>query len=307
MDDENVISANNSTNFTKIITKQGESSSRPTEGCTCTIICKVLSSHPKLTNSHVGILLDKNVQIKLGYFNTEISRYLQVAIETMKINEVAEISFEMNEKLIFPDQNNVKAFIFLDLKFQVELIHVDYTNSDKAHLMNIDQLYDLALMHKNDANQIFKSNLYLTAFYRYQTAIRYLIIAQQLDKSEHDHEKTKVNEEVCSDHKKKILELKSVLYLNISACQLKYPDNSQNVIKNCSKCLEIDAHNVKALFRRALGYIEISEFDKAIEDLKLALSYESNNKVVEEKLRQIESIKKKNDEKMSSNLRKMFE
>ena len=262
---ENVINANNSVDLTKIVTKPSENDLKPSEGCKCIVLCKLLSSHPKITDEHIGFACGNNSEIKLGYFKTEISRYLHVAIETMKLNEIADISFELNEKLVFPDQNNV-------------------------------------------ANQMFKSNLFITAFYRYQTAIRYLIIAQQLDKSEHDHEKKEENEEstLNEENKKKIFELKSVLYLNIAACQLKYPHNAHYVITNCTKCLEIDAHNVKALFRRAIGYAEINEVDKAIEDLSEVLKIEAKNKVVEEKLRELENKKREKTDELSNNLKKMF-
>ena len=215
---------------------------------------------------------------------------------------------ELNEKLIFPDENNIKAFVFFDLKFQIELIDIDFGSVEKAYLLNIDQLFSLACNHKNEANKLFKNNFIITAFYRYQKAIRYLIIAQQLDKYDHDHEQRKKNEEskLNDENKKKIFELKSILYLNIAACQLKYPNNSEYVIKNCTNCLEIDANNVKALFRRALGYLEIDELDKANSDLTNALKIEPHNKAVVEKLESIkESIKMKND-KLSSNLKKMF-
>jgi hypothetical protein len=199
--------------------------------------------------------------------------------------------------------------VFLDLKFEIELIEIDFKTIERTHQLNINELFSLAKNHKIEANEIFKSNLFITAFYRYQTAIRYLIIAQQLDKSEHDHEKREQNEEskLNEENKNKIFELKSILYLNITACQLKYPNNSHNVIINCTKCLEIDAHNIKALYRRALGYTEINELDLGIEDLQQALKIESKNKVVEEKLREIENLRKAQKDKLSNNLKKMFE
>ena len=305
---ENVINANNSVDLTKIVTKPSENDLKPSEGCKCIVLCKLLSSHPKITDEHIGFACGNNSEIKLGYFKTEISRYLHVAIETMKLNEIADISFELNEKLVFPDQNNVKAFVFLDFKFQIELIEIDFKTIEKVFELSIKELFSLATEHKNEANQMFKSNLFITAFYRYQTAIRYLIIAQQLDKSEHDHEKKEENEEstLNEENKKKIFELKSVLYLNIAACQLKYPHNAHYVITNCTKCLEIDAHNVKALFRRAIGYAEINEVDKAIEDLSEVLKIEAKNKVVEEKLRELENKKREKTDELSNNLKKMF-
>jgi tetratricopeptide (TPR) repeat protein len=192
------------------------------------------------------------------------------------------------------------------LKFQIEIIDIDFSTSvDKIYTLSIDDLFKVSNEHKDDANELFKSSLPLTAFYRYQKAIRYLIIAQQLAKTVHEHEKHE-DVEVDFGDKKRILELKALLYLNIAACQLKYPNNSENVIKNCTKCLEIDDNNVKAFYRRALAYAELNELDKGIEDLKHALKIEANNKVVEVKLRDLEEIKKKNNEQMSNNLRKMF-
>jgi hypothetical protein len=44
----------------------------------------------------------------------------------MKLNEVTEIIFELNEKFVFPDKNNINTFVFLDLKFEIELIEIDF-------------------------------------------------------------------------------------------------------------------------------------------------------------------------------------
>lgn len=325
MDDDQTtssVTANGDINYTKIIIKNGDSiDTKPREGCWCTIICKNLSNYSYFKLSQIGIAFDQPFKLRIGYFNTEICRYLHTAIETMNLNEISEISFELNQRLVIPNENPIKTIVFLDLKFQIELIDIDFESfQSKLYNMSCEQLIDLAIQHKNDANEIFKQGLVFTAFFRYQKAIRYLIIGQQLLKSSDKNENTikeEKEEEVLNYesnidkqsheiHKKKLFELKALLYLNMAACQLKYPSNANHVIVNCTKCLEIDSNNVKALYRRSMALCEIYEYNKAIDDLKNALKLEPNNKAVNEQLKYVEDVRRKKNIEIAANLRKMF-
>eukprot|EP00253_Pinus_taeda_P011900 PITA_11900 len=50
--------------------------------------------------------------------------------------------------------------------------------------------------------------------------------------------------------------------------------------KLCSKVLEVDSKNVKALYRRAQAYIETADLDQAESDLKQALEIDPSNRDV---------------------------
>ncbi|KAF5962079.1 hypothetical protein HYC85_003288 [Camellia sinensis] len=72
------------------------------------------------------------------------------------------------------------------------------------------------------------------------------------------------------DEKQQAKVLKVPCNLNNAACKLKLKDYKQ-AEKLCTKVLEIDGRNVKALYRRAQAYIQLVDLDLAEIDIKKAL------------------------------------
>lgn len=71
--------------------------------------------------------------------------------------------------------------------------------------------------------------------------------------------------------------LKVTCNLNNAACKLKLKDYRQ-AEKLCSKVLELDSKNVKALYRRAQAYIQLVDLDLAELDIKKALEIDPDNR-----------------------------
>ena len=80
--------------------------------------------------------------------------------------------------------------------------------------------------------------------------------------------------------------MKLPLYLNIAACQVKL-EQYENAIKNCSKALEIDSKNVKALYRRCVALTQINDFQGACKDAEKGLSIEEDNQAIKRQLLEI--------------------
>jgi len=59
--------------------------------------------------------------------------------------------------------------------------------------------------------------------------------------------------------------------------------------QNCTKVLQIEPENVKALYRRGLALINMSDFDQAREDLTETRSLEPGNHAIEDQLRSLEA------------------
>jgi tetratricopeptide (TPR) repeat protein len=91
----------------------------------------------------------------------------------------------------------------------------------------------------------------------------------------------------------KFKEIQCVLLSNLSAVYLKIGQNSKS-IEFCSKVLEIDQFNVKALFRRAMANLNLSNNEKAFSDLQLASKFEPENKEIQTELQKL---------KLTNNLR----
>lgn len=81
-----------------------------------------------------------------------------------------------------------------------------------------------------------------------------------------------------SDDDKQQVKLLKVSYnLNNAVCKLKLKEYKE-AAKLCSKVLEIDSKNVKALYRRAQAYIQLVDLDLAELDIKRALEIDPDNR-----------------------------
>ncbi|RRT46966.1 hypothetical protein B296_00039455, partial [Ensete ventricosum] len=79
------------------------------------------------------------------------------------------------------------------------------------------------------------------------------------------------------EEKKQSRALKAVCSLNNAACKLKLKDYKE-AEKLCTKVLETESRNVKALYRRAQAYIQLADFDLAELDIKKALEIDPDNR-----------------------------
>ncbi|KAG6593026.1 Peptidyl-prolyl cis-trans isomerase FKBP62, partial [Cucurbita argyrosperma subsp. sororia] len=81
------------------------------------------------------------------------------------------------------------------------------------------------------------------------------------------------------EEKKQAKALKVACNLNDAACKLKLKLYKE-AEKLCTKVLELESSNVKALYRRAQAYIQLADLDLAEVDIKKALEIDPNNRDV---------------------------
>jgi len=117
-----------------------------------------------------------------------------------------------------------------------------------------------ALKRKDEGNDLYKVAKYSEASSKYQTAVDYF----------------KQSWGLKDDEKKQVDDIKLPCLLNLAACQSKTQDYSECIL-TCSKVLDIDSKNVKALYRRGQAHSLSGEFEKAKEDLDEALQYSPKN------------------------------
>jgi len=86
-----------------------------------------------------------------------------------------------------------------------------------------------------------------------------------------------------------IKELKLAHFSNLAMCHLKHGPNLQKARTNCTKALEIDPKNVKALFRRGKCHAQLGMLDEAKEDLDRVLELQPENKDAVRELRSLRS------------------
>ncbi|KAG7949091.1 hypothetical protein I3843_13G043200 [Carya illinoinensis] len=245
----------------KKILKEGEGYERPNDGA----VVKV-----KL----IGKLQDGTVFLKKGHedgeelfeFKTDdeqVIEGLDRAVMTMKKGEIALLtvapeyaygSSQSQQELAVVPPNSI-------VYYEVELVSVD--KEKESWDMNTQEKIEAAGKKKEEGNVLFKAGKFAKASKRYEKAVKYI---------EYD---TSFSEE----EKKQAKAVKVACNLNNAACKLKIKEYKE-AEKLCTKVLELESRNVKALYRRAQAYIQLADLDLAELDIKKALEIDPDNRDV---------------------------
>jgi FK506-binding protein 4/5 len=96
------------------------------------------------------------------------------------------------------------------------------------------------------------------------------------------------DQETNPDEKRadELAKLKTSAHSNMAACLIK-EQNWSEVIDHCTKCLEIDTDNAKALFRRGQAYAQQKDNPEALADLKRADQLTPGNKQIQAYLKTV--------------------
>ena len=152
-------------------------------------------------------------------------------------------------------------------------------------------LLEAAQKLKDLGTRLFKDAEYELAFERFRNSAKFITPLKYLDED--------------SAYKTKADSLRIQVYLNLSACHIKYL-NHHAAISNCSQVLEVDATNVKALYRRAQSYRQVKEYQNAVIDLEQALVQEPENTAVKKLLNVTQVNLAHSNEQLSQGMKKMF-
>ncbi|KAL9150864.1 hypothetical protein ABFS82_11G016000 [Erythranthe guttata] len=240
-------------NILKKITKNGEAFDHPNEGSLVKVV-------------YIGKLEDGTVLERRGsdeepfeYICAEekIHGGLDRAVMTMKKGEEAIVK-------ISADFLNFAAPMVYEIKL------IDFETKKPFWKMDPQERISECETNKNDGNILFKDGKFELASNKYDKAAKYV----EYNHSFSDEQKNQANS------------LRLSCYLNEAACKLKIGEYKE-VTKLCTKVLELDPYNVKALFRRSQAYMGTSDLEKAEEDIKRALSIDPNNRDVKIKHKEL--------------------
>ncbi|PON33449.1 Peptidyl-prolyl cis-trans isomerase, FKBP-type [Parasponia andersonii] len=252
--------------------KEGEGYERPNDGAVVQV---------KLTGKlHDGTIFAKKGHDEGPYEfkidEEQVIDGLDRAVKNMKKGEVALVtihpeygfgSSESPQDLVVVPANST-------IYYEVELL--SFVKEKESWDMNTQEKIEAARKKKEEGNALFKAGKYERASRRYEKAVKFI----EYDSSFGDEEKQQAKV------------LKITCNLNSAACKLKLKDYKQ-AEKLCTKVLELDNRNVKALYRRAQAYIQLVDLDLAEMDIKKALEIDPNNrdvkleyKVLKEKVRE---------------------
>jgi peptidyl-prolyl isomerase D len=155
-----------------------------------------------------------------------------------------------------------------------------------ADLPEGSDLHKLADDIRELGNQQFKAGEYSKAINKYEKALRYL------DQGGFAGE-DKVQKATISCN------------LNAAQCFLKL-GKGDDAKSKCSKVLELDASNTKALFRRGSAYLLMGDADAAEADLKSAQEKDPEDAAIKKELAKVAALRKNNDLKDKNFAKKMF-
>nr|KJB37904.1 hypothetical protein B456_006G225400 [Gossypium raimondii] len=260
----------------KKIVKEGEGYERPNDGTVVQV---------KL----IGKLPDGTIFIKKGYdeepFEFKIDEEqvidgLDKAVKTMKKGENALITIQ--PEYAFGSSESHQELAVVPANSTV------YYEEKESWEMDTPQKIEAAGKKKEEGNALFKAGKFERASKRYEKAVSFI----EYDSSFNDEEK------------KQAKLLKVNCNLNNAASKLKLKDYKQ-AAKLCTKVLELDSGNVKALYRRAQAYIQLVDLDLAEADIKKALEIDPDNRDVKLEYRVLkEKIKEynKRDAQFYSNI-----
>ncbi|KAE8730830.1 Peptidyl-prolyl cis-trans isomerase FKBP62 [Hibiscus syriacus] len=235
----------------KKIMKEGEGYDRPTNGTVVQV---------KL----IGKLEDGKIFVKKGHdeepfeFKVDEGQVvdgLEKTVSTMKKGEHALIairpeyafgSSESQELAVVPANSTVY--------YEVEL--VSFVKEKESWEMNAPEKIEAAMKKKEEGNALFKTGYYERASNRYEKIRRF----QAIRYIENDYSISHEEQQQCKL-------LKVTCNLNNAACQLKLKEYKQTE-ELCTKVLELESRNVKALYRRAEAYIQLVDLDLAEADVK---------------------------------------
>ncbi|CAO2173492.1 unnamed protein product [Urochloa humidicola] len=268
----------------KKVLKEGEGYDRPNEGA----VVKV---------KFMGKLQDGTVFTKKGHdeepfeFKTdeeEVIAGLDRAVLNMKKGEVALVTIPPEYAFGSTESKQDLAVVPPNSTVIYEVEVVSFVKDKESWDLNNEEKIEAAGKKKEEGNALFKLGKYARASKRYEKAAKYI----EYDSS------------FSEDEKKQSKQLKISCNLNNAACKLKLKDYKETV-KLCTKVLELDSQNVKALYRRVQAYIQLADLELAEADIKKALEIDPDNrdvkleyKILKEKIKEYN----KKDAKFYSNM-----
>ncbi|XP_021745836.1 70 kDa peptidyl-prolyl isomerase-like [Chenopodium quinoa] len=188
----------------------------------------------------------------------QVEESLDKAIMTMKKGEKSQV-------LVFSDhvQGTPEASdtVFANPKVIYEVELLDFTKDKPVWKMDKQEKIEACEKKKQEGNALFKAGKFWLASKKYEKAVKCI----------------EFNHNFSDEEKQQTKALLSSCNLNNAACKLKLEDYV-GAATLCTKVLEIDQVNTKALFRRAQAYLHTSDLDKAEADSRRALTIDPNNR-----------------------------
>ncbi|GBG79509.1 hypothetical protein CBR_g29656 [Chara braunii] len=195
---------------------------------------------------------------------------LDKAVLLMKNEEKAVITVGPEYGYGATEYRGNKGVVPPNSKLTFEVDMVSFVKEKESWDMDNAEKVETAAKRKEEGNALFKAGKIVRASKKYEKAVKLIDYDSSFD-----------------DEQKKVAKaLKIACNLNNAACKLKLKQFNETV-KLCSKVLESDSQNVKALYRRAQAYMGADDLDLAEYDLKKATDIDPENRDVKLAVREL--------------------
>ena len=241
----------------KTIIQSGKGLENPVERSICTIrVISVDGSVEKeILEKLCGCKVNEDVEVQLGEQKGEISHIIDSICFKMKIDSkiLCTITFK-NDSVFMPGKR---------LELMLLLISINKL-ADSIYRLTPLTCFQCAMEFKDSGTQLFKQSRTLVAAVFYSRSIKYfMIMINSMDEGAVERETARKMLALC--------------HTNLAACFLKfklYPE----VIANCNDALEIKDNNTKALYRRAVSFLSLNDFENAEKDISAGIKLTNNGK-----------------------------
>lgn len=255
-EDKKVINISEDGGLTKTIIREGTGESPPAGANVKVHYVGTLEDGTKFDSSR-----DRGDHFKFRIGKQQVIKGWDMGVATMKQGEVSLLKCRFDYaygESGSPPTIPPKA----TLLFEIELFGWDDPEPETTQ-----EKLKAANKNKEKGNTLFKEAKFSDAATAYQQAVNFFGNSWGISESE----------------KKEVDNIKLLCLLNLAACQIKTKDYNDCVL-NCSKALDIDTKNIKALYRRGQAHSLNGDFEKAKEDLTEALHLSPKSKEIREEL-----------------------
>ncbi|XP_060575279.1 tetratricopeptide repeat protein 9C-like [Ruditapes philippinarum] len=149
---------------------------------------------------------------------------------------------------------------------------------NKPTVISDTEKLETAKKFKSDGNECHKNKDYKHAVGKYHRALLQLKGIGSAKSaglgafmSEQDMEEMGYSQQVPESVRVEVTKLTADCYNNLAACLLQQPNpNYTKIIEYCDNVIELTPNNVKAYYRRGLGYCNLENYEKALESFDQA-------------------------------------
>lgn len=274
------------------VIKRGVFAKKPTECSKCNIVVENInlmgaSDADLIEKYHTEILDGKREKtLIIGEASAEIDKKIERVIQMMNTFERSLITITMPS---IAGSNSES----ITVKFELTL--TKYEQHKSIWDWSAEEKYAVALKYKERGVELFRNFRFVNAFHIFSRACKILITLEPISDLELD-KKLESN----------INDLRLMLYNNMAECQLKQK-NFEYTVALCTKVLDKDKDNVKALYRRGVAHGSMKDNERAVVDLKTALTLEPNNNAVKEQFYIYNTKLQDGNQKCNDMVRRMFQ